>query len=902
MRQFDYYPSARSNKPQLLTPAILDTMLGSSSSYALIEQIRGCEDKKERSRLKTNLPAVNWSAHCDEKRAIANAHPSGLAMLDIDDVKNPVELRAQLTVEMLTENHICFAHFTPSLGIRLVGDMELAGCRTIVEWQQKMIEAFNLRPLMDSGEIKIDSVCKDITRLSFIVTEHDVIFRDDELMFRDPGIEYVRTIRSDDNDNDNDNFFAAGYGGRKSLDTSRYPEFSSGSPENHSSKPQEILDQVQDDGKAQADVEAQADVTNDQRPKTNDQRPTTSDHSPKTHDQRPKTNDPRSGEAVDTPIGTTLEDQNQSRCDQAESFLTPDRIEEAMAFRFNGRSLTEIAAAWLQQIGYPEKGRGYDAYKKLVTRFRHLCDYNFDVLFCQLPDLRQEAKKRKGLIDFAIKNNTSMPRDFELWLIDKGFMAKEKSYDEQRIEQVYADMNAKAEARIKAKQEAEDVIEVEDDVTKADLGRWPSVYNIYKRICPLHLAKTMPFMLDAVIGLYASNFTAKYLSGKMEMPCFHNVVVGPPSCGKGAIMDLLEELLEPISAIDEMALAEEQEYFKAERKCKNKAEQPERPTACVRRMENNFSMTALLDRQANARGLLQLIAVTEFDSMWYRKPELDQVLRCAHHGDLFMQRYMSSNSFNGKVRIRLNVFATGTADQFWKYYGNPRNGLCDRINVYNITERYVEDWLVKEMKPQEKAYIAKVQQFCLEHTYEYDEEGNIVGIKPKTDITKELAFIKPVIQQFLQEQRLLAAQTNDDARFEFLPRVALDMFRGAICDYVCALGKLTPERKAVISEFRLRKAKEQIELKLAIYRDKISSSKLMGGNKPRYFNLYEEMPDEFYRKDLEEMRMKYDVLSDNATILKTWKDTGLIETSTRRITHTTVIKKVNPKTAKNETK
>lgn len=139
----------------------------------LVSMVR--EGKKE---YKTQLPCVNFMGRCEGLRQAANMTPTNMFMIDLDHVKDDakevfelIKTRAASVMpeEWWVENLI-LSYITPSKGLRLVFKVQ-EGVRTIIENIDMVTKALELE---NYGEV--DRACKDLSRLSFLVTPDDILY------------------------------------------------------------------------------------------------------------------------------------------------------------------------------------------------------------------------------------------------------------------------------------------------------------------------------------------------------------------------------------------------------------------------------------------------------------------------------------------------------------------------------------------------------------------------------------------------------------------------------------------------------------------------------------------------------------------------------------------------------
>ena len=103
--------------------------------------------------------------------------PTGLLMLDFDHIPNPQALYEQL-VSKMDKARLALAHITPSgQGLRLVLQREKG--KSIEQEQYEFCRAMEL----DKMGIRLDDVCKDISRLSFAPMQKEVLYYNPSLLF-----------------------------------------------------------------------------------------------------------------------------------------------------------------------------------------------------------------------------------------------------------------------------------------------------------------------------------------------------------------------------------------------------------------------------------------------------------------------------------------------------------------------------------------------------------------------------------------------------------------------------------------------------------------------------------------------------------------------------------------------
>lgn len=849
MRQFDYYSRANDNRPKLCTVEVLNQLLDAPKVSSQVAKVRLAATDEERQKMKAQLPAICWHGHCTaEARSKANTIPSGLAMLDLDGT----EASPLPTLEGKEE-----AAPLPSLEGK--GAAETLNAVGHPQWIDDLVA--RLLPSTDSvapsfrrglGEAPSGICLVHITPSGNglrIVGDMEALGCHTIQEWQQKMADMLELERGQQE-------------GLYHIDTcvKDLSRISFMVPRSEVLYLNEsLLWQAPSDEWMQAATKAD-----------------TASGTKDIHMVIPSTGS-----------GFSLI-QEGVKGEATDSALTA-ALAEGDTFTYNGHTITEIANKWLEVYGHPVKGERHSTYMKLCRHFKNICDQSKEVLLAQLPTFDKPEKERYECISYVLEHNTSatLDRDFKDFLIHYGFRAPDRTMSDiraeqsaqaviQKVEQDEADRLAREE-----QQAAEDGEEMGEEVdTPNDWGKYPSVYNIYRRILPVHLRKPAVLALDAIMGTYFTNLTARYASGEMERPCFHNLIIGPPSSGKGTIDKIYQRLTARLQEIDDVSLAKAAQYDKEVRRKKGARELPPEPEQHYRLLESTFSQSSLLKRQEQGGGLHQLVFVSELDGLFNKgnHKDFDKIYRLAYEMETQNQFYLSKESFNGRVKLLLNVLGTGTPLQFAKHYPNAENGLISRVNWHRITEQFIQDFKPIEMNDRERAYINKVIDFALSLSYGEDEEGNRIILPPK-DISEEMAFMLPVCEKFLKQQKEIAVEACDDSRDQFRKRIAVDMFRGAMVDWGCALGKLDEKRKQAIINFRLAKAEEMIERKVAEFGQQVNKAVEVLNTK--YPSLYEAMPDTFTLGELIQKAKSLDIESEGKKIACIWKKNGLILSKTK---------------------
>ena len=187
---FCYQEKVNAGVPQVCTPEKWDELIDSPEVKNICKQIaeldpnaEGYNDRKQ--ALKKRLPIIipHAASFKNNKRISADAIPSGLAMLDVDHVENPVDWFVQLDKKTLADEKIYFVAITASgKGLRIIGERRRGsgpeypcGIETIESAQMRMAQAL--------GITEYDAVTKDLARASYVVPRDYILWMDTTELF-----------------------------------------------------------------------------------------------------------------------------------------------------------------------------------------------------------------------------------------------------------------------------------------------------------------------------------------------------------------------------------------------------------------------------------------------------------------------------------------------------------------------------------------------------------------------------------------------------------------------------------------------------------------------------------------------------------------------------------------------
>ena len=190
MNRICYQTSVSSGAPMPLTRDKWDELIDSPKVENICQQIAGLNpeapDYNDRKQaLKKQLPIIipHARAFLNDKRVSADAEPSGLAMLDVDHVADPVAWFEALDRTILIDNRICLVSITASgHGLRIIGERNTLPFREGQGLGLESIEAAQLRMATALGISEYDAVTKDLARASYVVPRDYLLWMDQTML------------------------------------------------------------------------------------------------------------------------------------------------------------------------------------------------------------------------------------------------------------------------------------------------------------------------------------------------------------------------------------------------------------------------------------------------------------------------------------------------------------------------------------------------------------------------------------------------------------------------------------------------------------------------------------------------------------------------------------------------
>lgn len=380
-----------------------------------------------------------------------------------------------------------------------------------------------------------------------------------------------------------------------------------------------------------------------------------------------------------------------------------------------------------------------------------------------------------------------------------------------------------------------------------------------------------------ILGNLLTRLRSAYLDGNMESPIFMTAIKGAQASGKSFLNQLFELLAWPMVRDDEESRKREMEFREKMRQARNKKEQPEKETFPIRIVPVVVSNAVLIKRADENRGQSLLSFTTEIDSAlrsmkggaWSEKSD---IYRHGFEGGRMGQDYMSDNSYSASVNLRYNLLFAGTEMSVKRFFRNVENGLNSRFMFASMADDRAQRIVKRTL---DKAGMEKVRQE-VQRLYE-------MGSSPGTDaeVVIRLPRTLKALEQWTDERIDEYLESGNEALEILRRRSCLIGFRAAMVMYaLCGC-----ERK-VVTDFALWVATETLNGQLAFFGKelnrneeecrKIRMSGIRELRNSKNMKMLSELPDEFCKDDLIDLRRKKGLDGECGYILSRWLKSGVV--------------------------
>jgi hypothetical protein len=526
---------------------------------------------------------------------------------------------------------------------------------------------------------------------------------------------------------------------------------------------------------------------------------------------------------------------------------------------FKGIALGEIAREWLEMTGgEPVEGERNTRLHALAFDLRYITDFDEAKLLAVMPDYGLEESEMKTLI----KSACNAPRSKGLPKTLKKVLEKLTVQEEEHDEDFDEDLNT-----------------FNAQLTTTAVPIFPPLIRQLAQTAPDDFRLALVMCTLPILGTLGSKLRAKYLDGHLHSPSFQVSLEAPQASGKSFMTRLADQLMAPIINRDKEERQREQEYNEksAELKLTGVKVTPEnkdellgqRPKGIIRYVPATISITKLLMRLDNARGLHLFALAEEIDTVTkaFKRSfsSYGDLLRVAFDNARYGQDYASDTSFSGIVNVYYNTLFSGTPKAMKRFYPDVEDGLISRVCFVTLPDQFGK-------KMPQWGELSEKDQKEVEQQMERLDQISIQGDTVQPDHVMNLDFLNRAMDQWLDAQQQEARRTNDRTRDVFCRRAAVVGFRAGMLAWFLYGEKNTVTSRRNTVAFARWIASQMLTQHLL--RFQIDGK---GGNINCWEEVYKLLGDEFTRDEAQQAIKATGVTSSLKLVLYRWRLLGSIE-------------------------
>jgi hypothetical protein len=548
---------------------------------------------------------------------------------------------------------------------------------------------------------------------------------------------------------------------------------------------------------------------------------------------------------------------------------SPERLRQDPALRvqnegkgdnvhsFKGIPLKRIATEWLMATGgEPVEGERNTRLHALAYDMRYITDFNEATLLSVMPNYGLGEEEMKGLIHSACiaPRSKGIPKNLKQVM--------------RKLQQPEQDDDGEESNFPTAFNYQSYII---------DFPLPPLIKQIVA-IAPADFKNACILCQLPMLGTLASKLRAMYLDGCMQSPSFQVSLEAPQASGKSFMTRMARIIMVPILERDEEERQKEVKYNDRVAELKvtgikvtleNKDELlGQRPKGIIRIVSPKISITKLLQRLDNARGLHLFALAPEIDTVTnaFKRSfsSYGDLLRVAFDNDLYGQDYASAESFSGLVPVYYNTLFSGTPKAMRRFYPDVEDGLVSRVCFVALPDQFGKPMPVWGKLKEKDMKEIKLQLERLDRV-------SVVGNTVQPDYVMDMDFLNEDLNQWLSEQQKEAVRTNDRTRDVFCRRAAVVGFRAGMLAWFL-YGEKPAFRKRTIA-FARWVANQMLTQHLLRFEINGTSS-----NVNRWEDAYNMLKEEFTRDELEQALYATGSTVAVKQVVYRWKLLGCIET------------------------
>lgn len=524
---------------------------------------------------------------------------------------------------------------------------------------------------------------------------------------------------------------------------------------------------------------------------------------------------------------------------------------------YKGVPYVEICKEWLEYTGgEPTEGQRNARLYKLALRLRYITDFNEVTMLRVMPRYGLTENEMRQLIHSA----TGASRGAE----------------------VQKDMKEVLERIDRRKKLGDDVDDGEIPEVITDTHKVPALPPVFKQwyeIAPEDFKTPVILCQLPILGALGSRLRAKYLDGKLNSPSFQVSLEAPQASGKSFMGKLVDYELAQMKESDEEQRQLERDYQEKVSEMKllnikinadNKDEiLGSKPKGIIRYVPATISITKMLMRMEGAKGLHLFAMSPEIDTVYkaFKRQisSLSDALRVSFDNDEYGQDYASDMSWSGNIRLYYNCLYSGTPKAMCRFYPDVEDGLVSRVCFVTLPDQFGKPMPVWGEFDAEQKRICDIGLTRL-------NEISIQGSEVQPEHLMKMEWLNKALKSWLVQQQQEAVKEDDRTRDIFCRRAAVVGFRAGMLAWFLWEEKNTPTIRRNVMNFSIWVANNMLNQHLLRFNvNKVHS------NVNQWGEIFEKMPEEFTREELERALRDSDVNTSVKMVLYKWRLLGVVE-------------------------
>lgn len=527
---------------------------------------------------------------------------------------------------------------------------------------------------------------------------------------------------------------------------------------------------------------------------------------------------------------------------------------------YNGIELSKICEEWFEETGgEPQQGERNTKLYRLATRLRYICDFNEAIMLKVMPRYGLGEDEMRTLIHSANASirSAQIPKDFADLL---GRLNKEKDLQEDIFEAVANEEFVGVNGALK-------------------LPKLPPIFREFVEVAPEDFKAATALCLLPILGALGSKLRSTYWDQKVHSPSFNVSLEAPQGSGKSFMKWLSDYCLESMKHHDQEQRQKEREYQEKVKEMKllnvkvTKKDKDEvlgqKPETLIRFVPATMSITQLLIRMNNAKGLHLFAIAEEIDTVYkaFKRglSSYSDALRTAFDNGEYGQDYASENSFSGIVKLYYNTLFSGTPKAMRRFYPDVEDGLVSRVLFVTFPDQFGKPMPIWQDFTEEQKLKVDMN---LERLNQISLEGDAV----QEDHLMNLDWLNEALKKWVLKQQSFAVKTKDRSRDTFCRRSAVVGFRAGMLAWFLYGEKRTPTIVRNVVGFAIWVADYMLHQQVSRFNTGEEKK-----NTLYYSEIYDALPDTFTKSQLTHQVQAMGLTSPAKQVIYRWAKVGVID-------------------------